>query len=83
MAAAELSAIGRDSTSEMGVLRSSGTARGGQLREAIDDALAWHDAMTDLIGWGTLIELGAWHVYGSLTTDVERLLADLDRVGVY
>ncbi|WP_405833246.1 FUSC family protein [Streptomyces sp. NBC_01176] len=55
----------------------------GQLREAIDEAQAWHDAMTDLIGGGTLVKPGAWYVYGSLMTDVERLLADLDHVGAH
>ncbi|MFE2072486.1 hypothetical protein [Streptomyces misionensis] len=34
-----------------------------------------------LIGRGTLTRPGAWHVYGSLMTDVERLLYDLDHVG--
>lgn len=48
------------------------------LREAIDGARAWHETMTDLIGRGALVKPGAWHVYGSLMTDVERLLADLD-----
>ncbi|MGW2935516.1 hypothetical protein ACWDA7_27490 [Streptomyces sp. NPDC001156] len=55
------------------------TAPRERLRGAIDGALAWHDTMTDLIGRGTLTKPGAWHVYGSLMTDVERLLADLDR----
>jgi hypothetical protein len=35
--------------------------------------------MTELIARGRLPEPGSWHVYGSLMTDVERLLADLDR----
>lgn len=48
------------------------------LREAIDGARAWHETMTDLIGRGALVKPGAWHVYGSLMTDVERLLTDLD-----
>ncbi|WP_327371702.1 FUSC family protein [Streptomyces sp. NBC_01217] len=48
------------------------------LREAILRARAWHETMTDLIGRGALVKPGAWHVYGSLMTDVERLLADLD-----
>ncbi|MFB6990963.1 hypothetical protein [Streptomyces sp. NPDC056304] len=34
---------------------------------------------TGEIEHGTLTEPGAWHVYGSLMTDAERLLADLDR----
>lgn len=55
------------------------TAPRERLRGAIEGALAWHDTMTDLIGRGTLTKPGAWHIYGSLMTDVERLLADLDR----
>jgi uncharacterized membrane protein YgaE (UPF0421/DUF939 family) len=55
------------------------TAPRERLRGAIEGALAWHDTMTDLIGRGTLTKPGAWHVYGSLMTDVERLLADLDQ----
>ncbi|MFE4336450.1 aromatic acid exporter family protein [Streptomyces sp. NPDC056831] len=51
------------------------------LRAAIDRARAWHDTMTDLIGRGALVKPGAWHVYGSLMTDVERLLVDLDHAG--
>ncbi|MGW1553066.1 FUSC family protein [Streptomyces sp. NPDC002346] len=54
-----------------------------RLRGAIDGALTWHDTMTDMIGRGTLTEPGAWHVYGSLMTDVERLLADLDRADTH
>ncbi|MFD7206610.1 aromatic acid exporter family protein [Streptomyces sp. NPDC059893] len=50
-----------------------------RLRGAIDSALAWHDTMTDMIARGALTKPGAWHVYGSLMTDAERLLADLDR----
>ncbi|MFE7709948.1 aromatic acid exporter family protein [Streptomyces sp. NPDC057486] len=68
----------------------SGPAKGSpdtspreRLRGAIDGALAWHDTMTDMIGRGTLTEPGAWHVYGSLMTDVERLLADLDRADTH
>jgi hypothetical protein len=49
-----------------------------KLRRGIGEATAWHSTMTDLIAHGTLPEPGAWHVYGSLMTDVERLLADLD-----
>ncbi|MEU2355004.1 hypothetical protein ABZ599_18885 [Streptomyces misionensis] len=52
-----------------------------RLREAIEGASAWHETMTGLIGRGTLTRPGAWHVYGSLMTDVERLLYDLDHVG--
>ncbi|MFG2911197.1 aromatic acid exporter family protein [Kitasatospora sp. NPDC048286] len=51
----------------------------GPLRRAIDDATTWHRTMTDEIRHGTLAEPGAWHVYGSLITDIERLLADLER----
>ncbi|MFF0291247.1 aromatic acid exporter family protein [Streptomyces sp. NPDC005262] len=54
-----------------------------RLRGAIDGALAWHDTMTGMIGRGTLTEPGAWHVYGSLMTDVGRLLADLDRADTH
>ncbi|MFF3787079.1 hypothetical protein [Streptomyces sp. NPDC001933] len=50
-----------------------------RLRRAIDDAAQWHTMMTREIEHGTLTEPGAWHVYGSLMTDAERLLADLDR----
>ncbi|MFE7266489.1 hypothetical protein ACFU9B_31115 [Streptomyces sp. NPDC057592] len=50
-----------------------------RLRRAIDDAAQWHTKMTREIEHGTLTEPGAWHVYGSLMTDAERLLADLDR----
>ncbi|MFE7616360.1 aromatic acid exporter family protein [Streptomyces sp. NPDC057496] len=50
-----------------------------RLHQAIDDAAAWHTMMTGEIKQGTLHEPGAWHVYGSLMTDAERLLADLDR----
>ncbi|MEV5008969.1 hypothetical protein [Streptomyces sp. NPDC055692] len=49
-----------------------------RLRKAIGEATAWHETMTGLIERGALAEPGAWHVYGSLMTDVERLLADLD-----
>jgi hypothetical protein len=51
-----------------------------QLREAIERTLVWHTRMTDLIERSALEKLGAWHVYGSLIVDVERLLADVDRV---
>ncbi|MFE3649543.1 aromatic acid exporter family protein [Streptomyces sp. NPDC059101] len=54
-----------------------------RLRGAIDGTLAWHDTMTDMIARGTLAEPGAWHVYGSLMTDAERLLADLDRADAH
>ncbi|MFB6815524.1 hypothetical protein ACFCV8_13390 [Streptomyces sp. NPDC056347] len=50
-----------------------------RLHRAIDDAAAWHTMMTGEIQQGTLHEPGSWHVYGSLMTDAERLLADLDR----
>lgn len=56
-----------------------GTDIRDRLRQGIGEATLWHQAMTDLIAHGTLPEPGAWHVYGSLMTDVERLLADLDR----
>lgn len=49
-----------------------------RLRGAIEGALAWHESMTGLVRGGGLAEPGAWHVYGSLMTDVERILADLD-----
>ncbi|MGW3025434.1 hypothetical protein [Streptomyces sp. NPDC001221] len=51
----------------------------GRLRDAIAGALEWHETMTGLIGAGSLTRPGAWHVYGSLMTDVEGPLADLDR----
>ncbi|MFE2068232.1 aromatic acid exporter family protein [Streptomyces sp. NPDC059467] len=60
------------------VTSSSDTAPRERLRGAIDGTLTWHDTMTDLIGRGTLTKPGAWHIYGSLMTDVERLLLDLD-----
>ncbi|MFE1855863.1 hypothetical protein [Streptomyces sp. NPDC059489] len=59
----------------------TGTSRAApreRLRGALDGALTWHEAMTDLIGRGALTKPGAWHIYGSLMTDVERLLLDLD-----
>ncbi|MFB8182482.1 aromatic acid exporter family protein [Streptomyces sp. NPDC055966] len=49
-----------------------------QLRTAIQRMLAWHATLTDLIERGAWGKLDAWHVYGSLITDVERLLTDLD-----
>ncbi|MER5604048.1 aromatic acid exporter family protein [Streptomyces sp. NPDC002265] len=52
-----------------------------RLRKAIEGALTWHETMTELIHQGTLTKPGAWHVYGSLMTDVERLLFDLDYAG--
>ncbi|MFD7101338.1 FUSC family protein [Streptomyces celluloflavus] len=52
-----------------------------RLQKAIEEALAWHETMTDLVGRGTLTRPGVWHVYGSLMTDMERLLADLDYMG--
>ncbi|MGW1916786.1 FUSC family protein [Streptomyces sp. NPDC002076] len=54
-----------------------------RLRRAIDGTLIWHRTMTDMIGQGRLTKPGAWHVYGSLMTDVERLLTDLDRGNVH
>ncbi|MFJ5679106.1 aromatic acid exporter family protein [Streptomyces sp. NPDC093097] len=54
-----------------------------RLQKAIEDVLAWHETMTDLVGRGTLTRPGAWHVYGSLMTDMERLLADLEYVGAH
>ncbi|MEV6027694.1 aromatic acid exporter family protein [Streptomyces sp. NPDC052036] len=54
-----------------------------RLRGAIEGALDWHETMTGLIVGGSLARPGAWHVYGSLMTDVERLLADLDRAHMY
>ncbi|MEU0035673.1 hypothetical protein [Streptomyces sp. NPDC006333] len=63
---------------EPGVMAGSSSAARDRLRGAIDSVLDWHDTMTDLIGRGTLTKPGAWYVYGSLMTDVERLLADLD-----
>ncbi|MFB7999089.1 aromatic acid exporter family protein [Streptomyces sp. NPDC056002] len=54
-----------------------------RLRAAIDGTLAWHDTMTDTIARGALTKPGAWHVYGSLITDAERLLADLDRTNTH
>ncbi|MET8953005.1 FUSC family protein [Streptomyces sp. NPDC004393] len=54
-----------------------------RLRDAIAGALDWHETMTVLIGEGSLTRPGAWHVYGSLMTDVERLLADLDRAHLH
>jgi hypothetical protein len=50
----------------------------GRLQEAIHRAMDWHDTMTDLVGRGTLVKPEAWHHYGSLMTDVERLLVDLE-----
>ncbi|MBB5926300.1 FUSC family protein [Streptomyces echinatus] len=49
-----------------------------RLRTAIEETLTWHHAITDMIGLGRLTKPGAWHVYGSLMTDLERLLSDLD-----
>ncbi|MQY39958.1 hypothetical protein SRB17_79870 [Streptomyces sp. RB17] len=59
------------------------TAARERLRGAIDGALTWHETMTDLIGRGTLTKPGAWYVYGSLMTDVERLLLDLDHADTH
>jgi hypothetical protein len=49
-----------------------------RLRSAIEGALK---SLTLPIGREALAESGAWPVYGSLMTDVERLLSDLDYVG--
>ncbi|MFI0710133.1 hypothetical protein ACH4SK_05665 [Streptomyces inhibens] len=49
-----------------------------RLRQAIGTATTWHETMTGLVEQGALAVPGAWHVYGSLMTDIERLLADLD-----
>jgi uncharacterized membrane protein YgaE (UPF0421/DUF939 family) len=54
-----------------------------RLRAAINGTLTWHDTMTDTIARGTLTKPGAWHVYGSLMTDAERLLADLDHTNTH
>ncbi|MFJ3309958.1 aromatic acid exporter family protein [Streptomyces sp. NPDC086549] len=62
---------------------SGGTIPRERLHGAIEGAMTWHEAMTGRIEGGTLARPGAWHVYGSLMTDVERLLADLDRVDVH
>lgn len=39
--------------------------------------------MTDLVGQGTLAHPDAWHVYGALMTDLERLLIDLQRTDTH
>ncbi|WP_406724024.1 hypothetical protein WJ438_04295 [Streptomyces sp. GD-15H] len=57
------------------------TAAGKRLCTALDQAQSWHDRMTELVARGALTEPGAWHIYGSLVTDAERLLSDLDRAG--
>ncbi|WP_406466514.1 hypothetical protein OH738_00700 [Streptomyces hirsutus] len=54
---------------------------GRRLCTALDQAQVWHDRMTGLVARGALTEPGAWHIYGSLVTDAERLLSDLDRAG--
>ncbi|MER5991441.1 hypothetical protein [Streptomyces viridosporus] len=54
---------------------------GKRLCTALDQARSWHDSMTELVARGALTEPGAWHIYGSLVTDAERLLSDLDRAG--
>jgi hypothetical protein len=80
--AATLEAAGRAVQSFATPGPSTGTDLGsacGPLRHAIDDATTWHRTMTDEVRGGTPAEPGAWHVYGSLITDVERLLADLQR----
>ncbi|MGW9027745.1 FUSC family protein [Streptomyces sp. NPDC055722] len=65
-----------------------GAAPGGRaarerLRGALEEAGAWHQTMTGLIAQGSLVKPGAWHVYGALVTDLERLLADLDRADLF
>jgi hypothetical protein len=54
-----------------------------RLGGALDRAQSWHDTMTDLVGHGTLARPDAWHVYGSLMTDLERLLIDLERTDTH
>ncbi|MGI5144684.1 MULTISPECIES: hypothetical protein [unclassified Streptomyces] len=49
-----------------------------QLRTLIERVSSWHARTTDLIEHGALGKLDAWHVYGSLVADMERLLTDLD-----
>ncbi|WP_158716106.1 hypothetical protein [Streptomyces sp. NRRL B-24720] len=49
-----------------------------RLRGAIEGALK---SLTLPIGREALAESGAWPVHGSLMTDVERLLSDLDYAG--
>lgn len=55
------------------------TDAGKRLRTALDQAQSRHDSMTELVAHGALTEPGARHIYGSLVTDAERLLSDLDR----
>ncbi|MEN1882309.1 hypothetical protein [Streptomyces mirabilis] len=54
-----------------------------RLRGALERAQSWHDTMTNLVGHGTLARPHAWHVYGSLMTDLERLLIDLERTDTH
>ncbi|WP_326623988.1 MULTISPECIES: FUSC family protein [unclassified Streptomyces] len=54
-----------------------------RLPGALDRAQSWHDTMTDLVGHGTLAHPDAWHVYGALMTDLERLLIDLQRTDTH
>jgi uncharacterized membrane protein YgaE (UPF0421/DUF939 family) len=49
-----------------------------QLHTLIERVSSWHATTTDLIEHGALGKLDAWHVYGSLVADMERLLTDLD-----
>lgn len=48
-----------------------------KLHTVIDRMLTWHASVTDLMERGAQGQLDAWHVYGSLIADIERLLADL------
>ncbi|WP_159056478.1 hypothetical protein [Streptomyces yokosukanensis] len=48
------------------------------LHTVIERMRTWHAGMTDLIDRGAVGTPDAWHVYGSLVVDVERLLCDLD-----
>ncbi|MEU1599518.1 hypothetical protein ABZ468_43625 [Streptomyces sp. NPDC005708] len=54
-----------------------------RLRGALERAQSWHDTMTDLVGRGTLARPHAWHVYGALMIDLERLLIDLERTDTH
>ncbi|MER5601773.1 hypothetical protein [Streptomyces sp. NPDC002265] len=54
-----------------------------RLRGALERARSWHDTMTDLVGHGTLARPRAWHVYGSLMIDLERLLTDLEHTDTH
>ncbi|MFE8950469.1 hypothetical protein [Streptomyces sp. NPDC007856] len=54
-----------------------------RLRGALERAQSWHGTMTDLVGRGTLARPHAWHVYGSLMIDLERLLIDLEHTDTH